>query len=117
MSLLHHTPHTATVVRPKTKSSGDSKASYLDYSDPQWSKSYKGLFQQRGGTIIVADAGAEVPYDSVFYTRETDIAAEDRVTIAQSPFAGVLFVVGVQAKCRLNGSYSHTEVTLRKDTR
>lgn len=117
MSLLRHEPHSVQVVRPKSKTDADSKASYWDYADPEWTKTYKGLFQERGGTIIVADAGQEVPYDSIFYTKQTDIAENDRVTIAQAPFSATLFVVGVQHKCRINGAFSHTEVTLRKDTR
>lgn len=119
MSLLRHTPHTVTVTRPKTKQDSDSKASYQDYADPEsgWPKTYKGLFQARGGTLVQGDEGLEIPYDAIFYTKETAIADNDRVQVSLSWHTGTFRVVAVQGKARLAGQYSHMEVVLQKDTR
>lgn len=117
MSLLLRQPHTVSLVRPKEKRDAGDNSGELDYGDPELTKDVKCQFQTRGGSIVIADEGTELPFDAVVLTRDSDIKQNDQINVSLSWATGKFIVVEIQPKARIQGAYSHNEVLLRKDNR
>lgn len=115
MSLLKRTPHSVTLKRPTVSRDADNNVASRDYASPAETRVIKGLFQTRGGEVAVGDEGNIVPFDAVFYTLETDVETNDRIEVAVSFYTGNFLVVGVEPKGRMNGEFSHNQVSLQKD--
>ncbi len=113
--VFRRTPHTVTLKSPTVTRDADNNVATRDYDTPAKTLTVACLFQTRGGEVSVGDEGQIVPFDAILYTKETDIAVNDRIEVALDIHTGNFLVVGVHPKGRLQGELDHVEVSLQKD--
>jgi len=117
MSVLTDTPHTVTQKRPARDKDSATNATSLDYANPTLERDILGLFQSRGGVKAISDEGEEIPFDSMFFSLEQNIQADDLLEVDLGWVSGNFIVISAEPKPDLDGIFDHMEALLQKDTK
>lgn len=117
MSVFDREPHTIQVIKPTPDRDSATGATKLDYDTPISDRQVKGFLSTRGGTMTTGDEGQLIPFDAVFFTKDTVIGVNDQAVVALGWLDGNFIVVGTEPKAGLDGDFDHNEVVLAKDNR
>ena len=117
MSVFDREVHTVQVVKPTPDRDSGTGATKLDYATPISDRQVKGFVSTRGGTMSTGDEGQLIPFDAVFFTKDTVIAVNDLVVLSFSWLSANFIVVGTEPKADIDGEFDHNEVILAKDNR
>ncbi len=114
---LFNQPHALNLKRPTLSKDPDNNATIQDYATPSVDRTVNGMFQERGGDIVQDAEGNHVPLAAIFFTSDSDVIADDLLTVSLTGTDEKFRVAGRDTKYDVDGVFTHLELSLIRETR